>query len=139
MDSLVKSYQDFLRYPTNVLETDSGAHILQAYHTRLQHQKGRLFVDESQASVSYLDLTHGIKGMYPSLPALIDASVLRTLETPSRKFGTALTTLSANLEKLLRSSKRSLIAGLCKSTERVYDFGAYILQDFYTPNMTGLH
>jgi len=85
MDAYLKSCQDFLLYPTNVLETKLGAHVLQAYHTRLQHQKNRLFVDESQASVSCLDLTRSNKGMHSLLSVPIHALVLRTLEDPNPK------------------------------------------------------
>lgn len=63
MDAFVKSCEAFLHYPTNIVESNVRAHSLQAYHTRLKHQADRLFVDEKNAAVSFLDLPQALPCM----------------------------------------------------------------------------
>jgi len=80
MNAFVKSCEAFLHYPTNFLGSDVRTHTLQAYHTRLKHQADRLFVDEKDAAVSFLDLPNSATGR--SIESVIAVTEIRPLKSP---------------------------------------------------------
>ncbi|KAF2865937.1 hypothetical protein BDV95DRAFT_242928 [Massariosphaeria phaeospora] len=61
MDKFLQSCAQFVNYPTNLIQHDVLEYTLRAYFTRLNHQTNRLFVEEEDAALDFLDLNVGQK------------------------------------------------------------------------------
>ncbi len=63
MNISLASYNDAKNYPRNVTDRTLTPHALDAIRHQLDTQAPRLFTDEAQSALDFLDLENGAEGM----------------------------------------------------------------------------
>ena len=71
MERSLTSYDDAKNYPRNVSDRNLAPYALDAIHHELNVQAPRLFADESQAALDFLDLGSGAQGTFYVIPERI--------------------------------------------------------------------
>ena len=68
MSSSLKAYDDADNYPRNIIDGTLAPYVLDAIRIRLNTQASRLFSDEDQAALDFLDLGSHSGGILRSCP-----------------------------------------------------------------------
>lgn len=61
MNQLLNACEDYLVYPKNIIQDGALDHTLRAYIRRLREHAIRLFVEENDAALNFLDLNDNTK------------------------------------------------------------------------------
>ena len=70
-EKFIRSCNDAIAYPNNLVYHNSYDHVLQSYVERLDEHEKRLFFGESRASLSIRDYDDDVKGLQVSSTRLV--------------------------------------------------------------------